>query len=131
MKFVLLGMFQADSLEARFGQYRQPSGKKYNISLRQDFDSVKKLSLLATLKLKLKEKDKLWQILILTGLSLYQTLKLSSWCRYAMTIIWKLRSTVFTHNNLCCWVRLLCYHGRNLVGEAGDVYPQLFQTWGT
>ena len=54
---MLLGKFQTDCLEARFRQYRQLSGGKYNISLRQVFESEKKLHLLSTLKLKLKEKD--------------------------------------------------------------------------
>ena len=57
LNYVLLGKFQTDCLEARFGQYRQLSGGKYNISLRQIFESEKKLRLLSTLKLKLKEKD--------------------------------------------------------------------------
>jgi len=51
--FVLLGKFQTDSLEARFGQYRQ----QYNISLRQVYESEKKLRLLSTLNLKLKDKE--------------------------------------------------------------------------
>jgi len=53
---VRLGKFQADCLEARFGQYRQLSGEKYNIFLRQ-FLKCEKLRLLSTLKLKRKEKD--------------------------------------------------------------------------
>jgi len=56
LHYVLLGKFQTDSLEARFGQYRQLSGGKYNISLRQVYESEKKLRLLSTLKLKLKDK---------------------------------------------------------------------------
>ena len=52
-----MGKFQTDFLEARFGQYRQLSRGKYNISLRQVFQSENKLRLLSTLKLKLKEKD--------------------------------------------------------------------------
>ena len=56
LHYVLLEKFQTDSLEARFGQYRQLSGGKYNISLRQVYESEKKLRLLSTLKLKLKDK---------------------------------------------------------------------------
>ena len=33
--YVLLGKFQTDCLEARFGQYRQFAGEQYNVSLRQ------------------------------------------------------------------------------------------------
>jgi len=54
---VLLGNFQTDCLEARFGQYRQLSGGKFNMSLQQVYESEKKLRLLYTLELKLKEKD--------------------------------------------------------------------------
>ena len=57
VNYVLLGKFQTDCLEARFGQYRQLSDGKYNISLRQVFESEKKLRLLSTLKVKFKEKD--------------------------------------------------------------------------
>ena len=52
LNYVLLGNFQTDCLEARFGQYRQLAGGKYNISLRQIYGSEKKLRLLSTLKLK-------------------------------------------------------------------------------
>ena len=54
---MLLGKFETDSLEARFGQYRQRSGGKYNISLRQVYESENNLRLLSTLKLKLKDKE--------------------------------------------------------------------------
>ena len=55
--YVILGKFQTDSLEARFDQYRQLSGGECNISLRQIYESDKKLLLLSTLKLKLKDKE--------------------------------------------------------------------------
>ena len=41
-KYVLLGKFQTDCLEARFGQYRQLAGGKYDVSLRQVFECEKK-----------------------------------------------------------------------------------------
>ena len=34
-KYVLLGKFQTDSFESRFGQYRQLAGGEYDVSLRQ------------------------------------------------------------------------------------------------
>ena len=55
LNYVHLGKFRR-CLEARFGQYRQLSGGKYNISS-QVFETEKKLRLLSTLKLKLKEKE--------------------------------------------------------------------------
>ena len=33
--YVLLGKYQTDCLEARFGQYRQFAGEQHNVSLRQ------------------------------------------------------------------------------------------------
>jgi len=57
LHYVLLGKFQTNSLEARIGHYRQLSGGKYNISSRQVYESEKKLRLLSTLKLKLKDKE--------------------------------------------------------------------------
>jgi len=57
LNYVLLGKFETDSLEARFGQYRQRSAGKYNISLRQVYESENNLRLLSTLKLKLKDKE--------------------------------------------------------------------------
>lgn len=53
-KYVLLGKFQTDSLEARFGQYRQMSGGNYCIALRQILESEKKLKVLDLIKLKSK-----------------------------------------------------------------------------
>ncbi|CAL1270294.1 unnamed protein product [Larinioides sclopetarius] len=41
----ILGKFQTDSLEARFGQYRQMSGGNYNVSCLQIFESEKKLKI--------------------------------------------------------------------------------------
>lgn len=43
--YVLLGKFQTDSLEERFGQYRRLSGTNYHISIQQVFESEKKLRL--------------------------------------------------------------------------------------
>ena len=42
-RFVLLGKFQSDPIEARFGNYRQLSGGNFFISLRQLLDGEKKL----------------------------------------------------------------------------------------
>ena len=52
-KYVLLGKFQTDSLEARFGQYRQLAGGKY-VSIRQVFECEKKIRLLPILMVKLQ-----------------------------------------------------------------------------
>ena len=49
-KYVLLGKFQTDDLEARFGQYRQMSGACYNISFAQVIESEKKLKTLSIIK---------------------------------------------------------------------------------
>ncbi|KAH7977923.1 hypothetical protein HPB49_003950 [Dermacentor silvarum] len=45
MQYVLLGKFQTDSLEDRFGRYRQLSGANYNVSIRQIDESETKLRL--------------------------------------------------------------------------------------
>lgn len=50
-KYVLLGKFQTDSLEARFGQYRQLAGGQYDVSLGQIYECEKKIRLLSVLKL--------------------------------------------------------------------------------
>ncbi|KAH7965346.1 hypothetical protein HPB49_006264 [Dermacentor silvarum] len=42
---VLLGKFQTDRLEERFGQYQRLSGTNYHISIQQVFESEKKLRL--------------------------------------------------------------------------------------
>ena len=56
-KYVLLGKFQTDSLEARFGQYRQLSGGKYDISIRQVYEVEKKLRMISVLELSLDNKE--------------------------------------------------------------------------
>ena len=56
-KYVLLGKFQTDSLESRFGQYRQLAGGKYDVSPRQVYECEKKLRLLSVLQLKLNNVD--------------------------------------------------------------------------
>ncbi|XP_077546041.1 uncharacterized protein LOC144158777 [Haemaphysalis longicornis] len=43
--YVLLGKFQTDSLEDRFGKYRQLSGANYHVSIRQIYESETKLRL--------------------------------------------------------------------------------------
>ncbi|XP_023238551.1 uncharacterized protein LOC111637309 [Centruroides sculpturatus] len=52
LKFVLLGKFQTDNLEARFGQYRQMCGGNYHVSVVQVLECEKKLKFLSLLKLK-------------------------------------------------------------------------------
>ena len=54
--YVLLGKFQTDSLEARFGQYRQLAGGKYDVSLRQVFECEKKIRISSVLQLTLKNE---------------------------------------------------------------------------
>lgn len=49
--YVLLGKFQTDCLEARFGKYRQLSGSQYHVSIRQVFESERKLRLQSALEL--------------------------------------------------------------------------------
>lgn len=49
-KFDLLGKFQTDYLEERFGQYRRMSGACYNISVSQVFESERKLKALSLIK---------------------------------------------------------------------------------
>ena len=43
-RFVLTGQLTSDSLESRFGRYRQMSGGNYYISVKQVIESEKKLS---------------------------------------------------------------------------------------
>jgi len=50
MKYVLLGKFQTDNLEFRFGQYRQMSGANYNVSVTQIMESEKKLKIMSMMK---------------------------------------------------------------------------------
>lgn len=52
IKYVLLGKFQTDKLEGRFGKYRQMSGSHFHISVTQVLESEKKLKILSLLKLK-------------------------------------------------------------------------------
>lgn len=54
--YILLGKFQTDNLEARFGQYRQLSGGQYHVSIRQVFECEKKIRLLTALKLDLNSE---------------------------------------------------------------------------
>lgn len=48
-RYVLLGKFQTDGLEARFGKYRQLCGAQYHISITQLFEAEAKLRLQDTL----------------------------------------------------------------------------------
>ncbi|KAH6941469.1 hypothetical protein HPB50_018691 [Hyalomma asiaticum] len=50
-RYVLLGKFQTDSLEARFGKYRQLYGSQYNVSITQVFEAETKIRLQNTLVL--------------------------------------------------------------------------------
>ena len=52
--YILLGKFQTDPLEARFGQYRQMSGGNYNVSVTQVLESEKKLKILNLLTINSK-----------------------------------------------------------------------------
>ena len=49
--FVLLGKFQTDNLERRFGRYRQLSGCNYNISVLQVLENEKKIRIKSVLTL--------------------------------------------------------------------------------
>jgi hypothetical protein len=51
-KYVLLGKFQTDPLEGRFGQYRQMCGASYHVSVSQVLESEKKIKVLNFLKVK-------------------------------------------------------------------------------
>ena len=55
--YVLLGKFQTNCLEARFGKYRQLAEGQHNVSLRQIYECKKQIRLLAVLKLKVSGKD--------------------------------------------------------------------------
>ncbi|KAH6920998.1 hypothetical protein HPB50_028013 [Hyalomma asiaticum] len=50
-RYVLLGRFQMDSLEDRFGKYRQLSGAQYHILIRQIYESENRLRLQKVLDL--------------------------------------------------------------------------------
>ncbi|XP_037518749.2 uncharacterized protein LOC119395817 [Rhipicephalus sanguineus] len=50
-EYVLLGKFQTDCLEDRFGKYRQLSGANYHVSIRQIYESENKLRLQKVLDL--------------------------------------------------------------------------------
>lgn len=45
LQYVLLGKFQNDDIESRFGQYRQMSGGNYNITVTEILDLRKNLKL--------------------------------------------------------------------------------------
>ena len=49
--YVLLGKFQTDQLESRFGHYRQLSGSNYLVSVQEVLQSEKKLKIKSLLKL--------------------------------------------------------------------------------
>ncbi|MCP4490055.1 MAG: hypothetical protein GY820_22465 [Gammaproteobacteria bacterium] len=61
LNYVLLGAFQSDPLESRFGWYRQLSGANYYISVKQLVESERKIRALSLAKfstLSIKEMDK-------------------------------------------------------------------------
>jgi len=51
LSYILLGKFQTDNLEARFGQYRQMSGACYHVSVKQILESENKIKALSFIKL--------------------------------------------------------------------------------
>lgn len=52
MNYLLLGKFQTDPLENRFGKYRQIAGGHYHVSLRQLYESEKRLRIQSIMTLK-------------------------------------------------------------------------------
>lgn len=50
-KYVLLGKYQTDALEARFGKYRRLCGCHYNVSITQLLEAEKKIRTQSTLLL--------------------------------------------------------------------------------
>ncbi len=50
LSWILLGKFQSDSLESRFGWYRQLSGANYFISPKQLLESERKIKALSLIK---------------------------------------------------------------------------------
>ena len=52
MSYVLLGKFQTDNLESRFGIYRQMCGTNSNASVRQVLEAERKLKIVEVLKIK-------------------------------------------------------------------------------
>lgn len=55
--FVLLGKFQSDPLEGRFGYYRQLSGGNFYISCRQLLQAEKKIRLLKEMQVRVITKE--------------------------------------------------------------------------
>lgn len=49
MLYVLFGKIQTDSLEDRFGKYRQLAGSQYHVSIRQIYEGENKMRLQSTL----------------------------------------------------------------------------------
>ena len=56
LSYVLLGKFQTDNLEARFGQYRMMCGTNYLVTVKEVLQSEKKLKLKSLLKLYSRSK---------------------------------------------------------------------------
>lgn len=54
LNYILLGKFQTDDLEHRFGKYRQLAGGQYHISIRQLYESEKRLRIQTLLTLNSK-----------------------------------------------------------------------------
>jgi hypothetical protein len=57
IKYVLLGLFQDDSIERRFGRYRTMNGASYHITVDQILQTERKLKVISLLKFKLKEEN--------------------------------------------------------------------------
>lgn len=51
LKYVLLGKFQNDDIESRFGRYRQMSGGNYHITVTQVLESERRLKSLSLIKM--------------------------------------------------------------------------------
>lgn len=59
LHYVMLGVFQTDDLEQRFGKYRQMSGCNYNVSVQQIIESERKIKVTNLLKLKSRQVEAL------------------------------------------------------------------------
>ena len=57
VSYVLLGKFQTDNLESRFGIYRQMCGANYNVSVRPVLEAERKLKIVEVLKIKSASSD--------------------------------------------------------------------------
>ena len=104
--YVLLGKFQTDDLEFRFGQYRQMSGANYNVSVAEIMESEKKLRILSVMKLVSHSHGSLQcEILLRVVMSLVSQTQIQ---RSTAALIWlhfKLSSLTVT---LCAFLTVRC-----------------------